>query len=72
MPHPITTLLVTHSLPEAIFLADRVAILTPRPGRLLHTLHVDLPRPRDQALRDTPYFHALVAQARHLLRSEIC
>jgi len=72
MPHPITTLLVTHSLPEAIFLADRVVILTPRPGRLLHMLHVDLPRPRDQTLRDTPHFHALVAQARQLLRGEIC
>ena len=72
MPHPTTTLLVTHSLSEAIFLADRVAILTPRPGRLLHILPVDLPRPRDQRLRDSAHFYALVAQARHLLRGEIC
>lgn len=72
MPRPTTTLLVTHSLSEAIFLADRVAILTPRPGRLLHILPVDLPRPRDQRLRDSAHFYALVAQARHLLRGEIC
>jgi len=72
IPRPTTSLLVTHSLSEAIFLADRVAFLTPRPGRLLHMLSVDLPRPREQSLRDTAHFHALVAQARHLLRGEIC
>ncbi|WP_245863559.1 ABC transporter ATP-binding protein [Candidatus Viridilinea mediisalina] len=64
---PISVLLVTHSLAEAVFLGDRVAILTPRPGRVAALLPVDLPRPRTAALRDDTRFHSLVAQARQLL-----
>jgi ABC-type nitrate/sulfonate/bicarbonate transport system ATPase subunit len=48
MREPRTVVLVTHDVEEAIVLADRIAILSPRPGRVLSELAVDLPRPRDR------------------------
>ena len=53
-----TILFVTHSIPEAILLADRVVVMTPRPGRIARVLDVDLPRPRTMDLEFDPRFKA--------------
>ena len=50
---------VTHSIPEAVFLADRVVVMTPRPGRLARGLRVPLPRPRTVTSRADADFGAL-------------
>jgi NitT/TauT family transport system ATP-binding protein len=54
-----TIVFVTHSIPEAVFLADRVVVMTPRPGRVARTFDVPLPRPRTVAGRADPVFGAL-------------
>ncbi|MCL4560707.1 MAG: ABC transporter ATP-binding protein [Chloroflexi bacterium] len=62
-----TVIMVTHSISEALFLSDRVLVLTSRPGRVNLDLPVDLPRPRQDEMRYTPHFGELA----RLLRAAI-
>ncbi len=55
---------ITHSIPEAVLLSDRVLVMSPRPGVILDDVEVDLPRPRGLALREEPAFNALVRRIR--------
>lgn len=62
-----TVILVTHSVAEAVRLADRVVVMTPRPGRVARLVNVDLPRPRPVDLAGDPRAAALAAEVRSVL-----
>jgi NitT/TauT family transport system ATP-binding protein len=62
-----TILFVTHSIPEAVFLADRVVVMTPRPGRVARLCSVPLPRPRTAETRAEPEFGRLSLQIYEVL-----
>lgn len=62
-----TVLFVTHSLDEAIFLADRVLVMGDRPSRIVEEIEVDLPRPRDEAVRQSEKYLAYRAHLADLL-----
>ena len=65
-----TVLFVTHDIDEAIFMANRVAVMSARPGRLKALLPIDLPHPRHYKMKTTPEFSAYKAQLTEEIRTE--
>jgi NitT/TauT family transport system ATP-binding protein len=66
-----TAVFVTHSVPEAVFLSDRILVLAPNPGRVHAEIRVDLPVPRMSAVRGTKEFDALASRVARTLRETI-
>ena len=64
-----TVVFVTHSIDEAIFLSDRVVVMTPRPGRIHDVLRINLQRPRSLAVRDSDVFADNVRHVNHLFQT---
>jgi NitT/TauT family transport system ATP-binding protein len=62
--HRKTVMLVTHSIPEAVFLADRVFVMSPRPGRIVEIIDVNLPRPRTLKMINSTDFGSYVEKIR--------
>jgi NitT/TauT family transport system ATP-binding protein len=65
-----TAVFITHAIDEAVFLADRIAVMTTHPGRIKALIDVPLPRPRSDATRALPEFQALTQQIWNLIRDE--
>jgi len=61
-------LFITHSVSEAVVLSDRIVVMSTHPGRVRDIVHVDLPRPRDSGVIDSPDFHRTEAEVRTILR----
>jgi len=62
-----TVVLITHSIPEAVFLADRVVVMSARPGRIQRIIDVPIPRPRSIEVMGEPLFGRMTADIRRLL-----
>jgi len=62
-----TVILITHSIPEAVFLGDRVVVMTARPGKIARLVDVDIPRPRALDTMGDPEFGRLTAEIRRML-----
>jgi NitT/TauT family transport system ATP-binding protein len=67
--HRKTVLFITHSIHEAVFLSDRVVVMSPRPGRIGAILSIDLPRPRSFDSAETPEFGRYAKEIRRIFES---
>jgi ABC-type nitrate/sulfonate/bicarbonate transport system ATPase subunit len=65
-----TVVFVTHDVEEAVFMGDRVVVMSRRPGRVLADITVTLPRPRDYEVLTTPEFASIKREVLHLVREE--
>jgi NitT/TauT family transport system ATP-binding protein len=65
-----TAIFITHDIEEAVFLADRVVVMSSHPGRVRAVLTIDLPRPRNEATRTDPRFAALAKEIWDLIRDQ--
>lgn len=65
-----TVLLITHSISEAVYLADRILVMGPRPGRIIGEIMVDLPRPRTLDMTESVEFARIANQVRRALNAE--
>jgi len=63
-----SVIFVTHSIPEAVYLSDRVVVMSPRPGRITQLIDVGLGRDRDDDTRESPVFYSKVTEVREALR----
>ena len=65
-----TVMFITHSIPEAVLLSDRVVVMSSRPGRIIKTVDIELPRPRNEKVRESPDFYKYENDLRRLLQLE--
>ncbi len=63
-----TVIFVTHSIPEAVFLSTKVIVMSPRPGRIVDIIDIDLDQPRNLDTREEPRFYELLTVVRESLR----
>ena len=66
-----TIVFVTHQIPEAVFLSDRVYVMTPRPGKNSRIFEIDLPRPRPLSATTEPHFFEIVAHVRQTIYDDV-
>jgi NitT/TauT family transport system ATP-binding protein len=65
-----TVVFVTHSIPEAVFLSNRVVVMSPRPGQISKLVEIGLDYPRDEQTRESPAYFAKITEVREALRAQ--